>query len=93
MVAVMKSPEIDLGWFASMEKLSVLENGLMFISVEWQCLAVVIIVSIRFFFSVIKLTKSLVKSLPGVGLKKAFDAVRRGGETFDMASLFFTVMI
>ncbi|TIC06412.1 PIN domain-like protein [Wallemia mellicola] len=25
------------------------------------------------------------KSLPGVGLKKAFDAVRRGGETFDMA--------
>ncbi|TIC61647.1 PIN domain-like protein [Wallemia mellicola] len=75
MVAVMKSPEIDLGWFASMEKLSVLENGLMFISVEWQCLAVVII--------------SLVKSLPGVGLKKAFDAVRRGGETFDMASISF----
>ncbi|TIC11558.1 PIN domain-like protein [Wallemia mellicola] len=26
------------------------------------------------------------KSLPGVGLKKAFDAVRRGGETFDMAT-------
>ncbi|TIA89626.1 hypothetical protein E3P96_02551 [Wallemia ichthyophaga] len=29
------------------------------------------------------------KSLPGVGLKKAFDAVRRGGETFDMLTLYF----
>lgn len=36
-----------------------------------------------------ELTNISVKSLPGVGLKKAFDAVRRGGETFDMVSIIF----